>query len=69
MLTSKAKVVQRLCMAVFAILVCGAPLLAQKVTVDYNKTQDFYRYHTYFWANVKAPNDLWTQRIKDVVNA
>jgi len=67
--TSKAKVVQRLLAAVLVTLVCVGALTAQKVTTDYDKSRDFYKYHTYFWANVKAPNDLWTQRIKDVVNA
>jgi Domain of unknown function (DUF4136) len=65
----KANEVLRLFAAVCVTLICGAYLSAQKVTTDYNKSQDFYRYHTYFWANVKAPNDLWTQRIKDIVNA
>jgi hypothetical protein len=68
-LGSKAKVIQRLFAATFVIGVCAASLSAQKVTTDYDKTRDFYRIHTYFWANVKAPNDLWTQRIKDSVNA
>jgi len=68
-LASKAKAVQRMFAVVFLIGACAASLSAQKVTTDYDKTRDFYRLHTYFWANVKAPNDLWTQRIKDTVNA
>jgi hypothetical protein len=68
-LISRAKVVRQIFAAICVALICTAGLLAQKVTTDYNKNQDFYRYNTYFWANVKAPNDLWNQRIKDAVEA
>jgi Domain of unknown function (DUF4136) len=53
---------------VFFMLLCAASLSAQKVTTDYNKGTDFSQFKTYYWAKVQAPNDLWSQRIRDMVD-
>jgi hypothetical protein len=67
-LTSNRYGLQRVFTALFVLLACVTSLSAQKVTTDYNKATDFSQFKTYFWANVKAPNDLWTQRIRDIVD-
>ncbi len=54
--------------AAFATLLCASTLSAQKVSTDYNRSVDFSQYKTYFWAKVQAPNDLWTQRIQNIVD-
>lgn len=59
---------QIISLALFVLLSCSATLSAQKVTTDYNRSADFSQYKTYFWANVKAPNDIWTQRIRNIVD-
>jgi Domain of unknown function (DUF4136) len=39
------------------ILILAAPLVAQQVSVNYLKTQDFSKYHTYAWAE-ENPNQI-----------
>lgn len=39
-------------------------ILAAKVTTDYSHSANFGQYHTYYWAKVKAGDQLWEDRIQ-----
>lgn len=41
---------------------------AQEVHSDHDKSANFERYHTYYWAKVQTSNPLWQQRIQDAVD-
>jgi hypothetical protein len=41
---------------------------AQEVRTDHDKSANFERYHTYYWAKVQASNPLWQQRIQEAVD-
>jgi Domain of unknown function (DUF4136) len=41
---------------------------AQKVRTDHDKSANFERYHTHYWAIVQASNPLWEKRIQDAVD-
>src|ERR1700744_2130432 len=44
--------------AVFTlILICAAPVIVQQVSVDYLKTVDFSKFHTYAWGE-ENPNQI-----------
>jgi hypothetical protein len=49
-------------------LAAGVSILFAKVTVDYNHSADFSKYHTYSWLTVKAGDPLWPDRIKAAVD-
>lgn len=52
----------------FTLLTAGA-LLAQKVNVDWDRSADFSKFHTYAWQPSTHPaTGLWDQRIIDAVN-
>jgi Domain of unknown function (DUF4136) len=51
------------------LFISGAFLyLGAKVSTDYSHSADFGQYHTYSWLQVKAGNDLWTDRIRRAVD-
>lgn len=60
---------RRLALATLAALLVAAPLLAQKVSVDYNRHVNFAQFHTFSWTKVKAQDPLWADRIKRAVDA
>lgn len=43
-------------------------LLYAKVSVDYDHSADFGKYHSYSWLNVKAGNQLWADRIQNDID-
>ena len=58
------------------ITVCAAVSLAtltagfaQDVQTDFDHQANFAQYKTYSWQDVKVKNPLWTDRIKNAVNA
>src|SRR5258708_24445277 len=42
---------------------------AQTVKTDYDRSANFRQYKTYSWANVKATDPLWVDRIKSSVES
>jgi Domain of unknown function (DUF4136) len=53
---------------VLLVLSCGL-LFAQKVNVDWDRSADFTKYHTYAWQPSPDPSSgLWNQRVIDGVN-
>jgi uncharacterized protein DUF4136 len=51
-----------------AILFATASL-AQQVKTDYDRSANFSQYKTYSWEKVQTQDPLWTDRIKEAVNA
>jgi len=52
--------------AILIALCCAG--VAQEVHTDHDKSANFERYHTYYWAKVQTSNPLWQQRIQDAVD-
>lgn len=52
--------------AILTALCCAG--VAQEVHTDHDKSANFERYHTYYWAKVQTSNPLWQQRIQDAVD-
>jgi len=50
-------------------LVALGTALAQQVKTDFDHQANFAQYKTYSWQDVKVKNPLWTDRIKNAVNA
>ena len=50
-------------------LVALGTALAQQVKTDFDHQANFAHYKTYSWQDVKVKNPLWTDRIKNAVNA
>ncbi len=61
------KVQSRLTFLVVAILVTSLSASAS-ITTDYDRKVDFARYKTYSWGNVKTPDSLWDDRVKQAVD-
>jgi hypothetical protein len=60
------KVRSRLALLVAAFVVTSASAWAH-ITTDYDRKVDFAHYKTYSWGNVKTPDSLWDNRVKQAV--
>ena len=54
--------------AALASLFLTLPVLAQKVSTDYNHSTNFSQYHTYSWSRVKTSDPLNQDRVKQAVD-
>ena len=54
--------------AALASLLLALPVLAQKISTDYNHSTDFSQYHTYSWSRVQTSDPLNQDRVKQAVD-
>jgi hypothetical protein len=50
------------------LFIFAATAFPRDVVTDYDHHANFEKYHTYSWAKVETPNQLWDQRVKDAVD-
>ena len=61
------KLQSRLALLAAALVVSSVAAWAN-ITTDYDRKVDFAHYKTYSWGNVKTPNGLWDERVKQAVD-
>ena len=62
------KVQSRLLFLAAALMVTSATAAWANITTDYDHKVDFARIKTYSWGNVKTPDSLWDERVKQAVD-
>ena len=63
------KPIGRTAVCTVLFLVALGAAFAQQVKTDFDHQANFSQYKTYSWQDVKVKNPLWTDRIKNAVNA
>jgi hypothetical protein len=62
------KIQSRLVFLVAAIVVTFVTAAWANISTDYDHKVDFARIKTYSWGNIKTPDSLWDERVKQAVD-
>ncbi len=63
------KIQKTIMLSVAMVILSTIAATAQQVKTDYDRGANFTQYKTYSWANVKASDPLWVDRIKSSVES
>ena len=63
------KIQKTIMLSIAMIVLSAIAATAQQVKTDYDRSANFSQYKTYSWANVKASDQLWVDRIKSSVDS